>query len=234
MAVMALSLVACKDKNEPSDAEKTSSSTPGDNGGNGDISGTGVKNEFGEGRLIIGYWKTNYSAGTNYYFTFYSDGTCHSEYGSSYDGYWSYDPETKMLSTTENYIGSMKINIMTPKALQGTTTGGKNYGLTHNYDSSHIDKNPKLLIGKWANEDNTKEYVFDGTNYTLTENGNKQTGTYDIQISLDPNKPSRVNEATITIGGTTYQLRNLQGGYFSYYQLGGDLSSHEEYYYVSE
>lgn len=214
MAIMVLCLVGCKDQNEPSN--------------NG--TATGVKNEFGEGRLIIGSWKTSYSAATNYYFRFHSDGTCGYSYGNKGgEGYWSYDPETKTLASTISFIGSMKINIMTPKALQGTTTSGKNFGLEH---STSVDTNKKLIIGKWVNENNTKEYVFNGTNYTLTINGYKQTGTYNIQTGLYSEKHGY--HSTITLGETTYILQNLQGGYFSYRPFSGNTSTHEEFYYVSE
>lgn len=223
MAVMALCLVGCKDKNAPSDTT----------GENGEISETGVKNEFGEGRLIIGKWTT----GGNYpkYFTFRSDGTFNYYYpvrnaaDIDEEGYWSYDPETKILASTINVIGAMKINIMTPQALQGTTTGGTNYGLSHS--SYYVDKNRNLIVGKWKTNDG-KELVFDKSmNFTKDKT---VKGKYSI---VDEENTYGGWNIVIFFDNKKYELSALSGGYLKiepeeYYSEETEFAG--EYYYVIE
>lgn len=216
IAAITLCFWGCKDKNEPSNNEET-----------------GVKNEFGEGRLIIGRWRTNYNTGGNYYFTFRSDGTCDYSYSgsvtsSSSDGYWSYDPETKTLASTMGIIGSMKINIMTPQALQGTTTGGTNYGLTHD---DYIDANRSLIVGKWKTNGGT-ELVFDKSKNFIKDGITK--GKYDIVGERGSKFRSQLK---LMFDEKVYILQNLSGGFLQI--LTEDEKSTErefkgDYYYVSE
>lgn len=186
----------------------------------------GIKNEIGDGRLIIGKWHTvNSRNGVDLVFTFASNGEgCRN--GDTF-GYWSYTPETKLLATT---LGdwSWNLNILTTHAMQGITTGN---GRSNGFDRrTYVDENPKLIIGKWKDDNNTTECIFDGKNYTLTQDGATKKGTYIVNITKGSDITN--NKATLTLDGTTYELENLQGGYISFSTKVGNNKIEYGLYYV--
>ena len=218
LACATLTFVACdksKDKNNPDDPTTS-----------GEISENGVKNEFGEGRLIIGGWDVTRGS---YHFVFKSDGTCIQD-GYSYEsGIWSYNPETKILATTMA-SWSWSMNIVTAEALQGIYLNkGTSYGFNHygNYSQVYVDANPKLIIGKWKTKEG-KVITFDKNNCTL----NDKKYTYAIQ-GIDPQN----YEADVKIifdGNLEYTLVHLSGGYIRIGKQEETGIFAGQYYYVSE
>lgn len=218
LAFGTFALTACdksKDKNNPDDPASE------------EVSENGIKNEFGEGRLIIGGWSVTRGS---YHFVFKSDGTCIQD-GYSYEsGVWSYNPDTKILATTmASWTWSM--NIVTAEALQGTYLNkGTSYGFNHDgkYSQVYVDANPKLIIGKWKTKEG-KEITFDKTN-NCTLNGEKYA--YAIN-GIDPQRYEA--DVKITFGeNMVYTLVHLSGGYI---RIGTDEETGifaGEYYYVSE
>ena len=199
-----------KDQNNPNSTE---------------INGSSVKNEFGAGRLLIGKW----DASSGYVFCFKSDGDCYRDWysgGAKVEGIWSYDSETKVLSTTVG--SSYTMNLISSQGLQGVSLGnGKGSSFKHSI--GYVDNNDKLIVGKGRTKEG-KELIFEN-------NGNCTTGdskgTYKIYRSN--------NKTTISFDmdgnyNQSYTLRHLSGGLIminpndknSTNIIGG------EYYYTSE
>lgn len=216
VAFVAFAFTACdksKDKNNPDDPTTS-----------GEISENGVKNEFGNGRLIIGRWKQSPNGN---YFTFASNGDAFFEgsYYSFLSGSWSYNAETRLLATTL-LSWSFYMNIITTNEMQGITTGkGSSYGFSRS--GNYVDANPKLIIGRWKNNNNNIEYTFDGKNYAVNS---VKKGKYSITIEDSYNNSN--HKGSIYFDNEEYDLIDLQGGYISFAKKGSDKV--ESFYYVTE
>lgn len=200
-----------KDKNNPDDPTSE------------EINENGVKNEFGNGRLIIGRWKQSPNGNI---FTFASNGDAFFEgsYYSFLSGSWSYNSETRLLATTL-LSWSFYMNIITTNEMQGISTGKeKSYGFSHS--GNYVDANPNLIIGRWKNNKNI-EYTFDGKNYSV---GITKKGKYSISIE-DSNNNSN-HKGTIYFDNEEFDLIDLQGGYISFAKKGSNEV--ESFYYVTE
>lgn len=211
----AFAFTACnksKDKNSPDDPTTS-----------GEISENGIKNEFGNGRLIIGAWGVTRGA---YHFVFRSDGTCTDDGNYEGSGIWSYNPETKILATTiASWTWSM--NIVTAEALQGIYLNkGTSYGFYHS--ENYVDANDKLIIGKWKTKEG-KEIIFDGNKCSV--NG---AAKVSYKITRDNPKYDYPNAKIVFDNTTENTLVHLSGGYI---RIGTNEETGifaGEYYYVSE
>lgn len=219
IAFIAILFAACNTKkDEPTNPTESSSE---------EINENGIKNEFGDGRLIIGGWEVTRGA---YHFVFKSDGSCIQD-GYSYEsGIWSYNPETKTLATT---MGSWtwNMNIIAPEALQGTyITKGTSYGFNHSgrYSHRYVDANPKLIIGKWKTKEG-KQIIFYEKKCSLDD-------ATAISYAIEGINPDNYEaEVYITFDGKEkYSLEHLSGGYI---KIGSDKETGKysgSYYYVTE
>lgn len=216
MAFAVLTFTACDKKNDANNPENPNSE---------EINENGIKNEFGDGRLIIGAWSVTRGA---YHFIFRSDGTCTDDGNYDGSGIWSYNPETKILATTiKSWTWSM--NIITAEALQGIYLNkGTSYGFYHS--DNYVDANDKLLVGKWKTKEG-KEIIFDGKKCSV--NGSTKV-TY--KITREQPEYDYPNAKIIFEDKTENDLYHLSGGYLKIGKSNdGETGPYVgDYYYVTE
>lgn len=242
VAFVAFAFTACdksKDKNNPDDPTTS-----------GEISENGIKNEFGVGRLIIGGWyPSDYNVSQNKmirYF-FYSDGESETDafkYYNRYEGYWSYNPETKVLSSTMGLIGAWQINILNAYAIQAVSVSNQtSYSLLREIDlygkMRYVDNNPKLIIGRWQTKDKSATFEFTLDKYKYIKGDLEKSGAYKINYVKTEERYHYVNNGDVVItfdGSSRYNLYNLSGGYLWIDSLEGSNQPKDyigEFYYVS-
>ena len=243
--LVTLSFVCCSEKK---------SNNPENLANSEEISENGVKNEFGDGRLIIGGWyPSTYDCGDYYRITyfFYSDGECETtafKATNRSSGYWTFNPENKILSSSMKLVSAWTLNMLTPYAIQAVSMGSKStsYTLTRSaelsiggeYKIQYVDNNPKLIIGKWQTKDKGSTFEFTAQKYKYTRGDIVKQGTYEIKYLKNRERYTYVyNEDVVIIfdGTAKYNLYALCGGYIWIAPLEGDDSTiefAEEYYYV--
>ena len=241
LAFGTFALTACdksKDKNNPDDPASE------------EVSKNGIKNEFGEGRLFIGGWyPSDYAVGQhkmiNYYF--YSDGESETTAFKSYNrqkGYWSYNPENKVLSSTMGLIGAWQINMLNAYAIQAVSVSNQNsYSLSREEDSygkvRYVDNNPKLIIGRWQTKDKSATFEFTLDKYKYVKGDLVKSGSYKINYVKTEERYLYVENGDVVIsfdGNKRYNLYNLSGGYLWIDPLEGSNQPKDyigEFYYVS-
>lgn len=128
-------------------------------------------------------------------FIFYSDGTCDMVTKSLnnppeyINGVWSYDPDSKLLSTTCN-DWAWNVSILTPTEWSGIVVNGGSMSYKR---SGNLDPNEELIIGKWIgtdghDEDTELSVTFKADNeYVFTKSDSCFYGIYDLNISYSTN-----------------------------------------------
>lgn len=250
MSLATLSFTACNEK-ENNNPDSPQTSTGSNTEGGEDISENGMKNEFGEGRLIIGEWyPSNYTS--TYYtritYVFYSDGECATEafkYDNRQTGYWSYNPENRLLACSMGLVGAWQINMLNAFAMQAVDVSSQqSYSLTHDFGSEYkthyVDINPKLIIGKWQTKDKSTMFEFTSGNYKFSKGDIVKTGTYKINYIKEAERYNYVYDGDVVItfdNNEKYNLFSLCGGYVWIESLYGSNQPKEfigEFYYVTE
>ncbi|MBQ7449666.1 MAG: hypothetical protein IJS73_07715 [Paludibacteraceae bacterium] len=134
----------------------------------------------GANRLLIGQW--HLENGNTLIFA--SDGIAKSADWSPYEGVWSWNQEEQILYSTVAGGLSWKINILTSEDLliSNTSSGTTRnyYRFCHPWDS-YVDVNPKLIIGTWANTEDT--ISFSDKKFTFRNSSQSLSGTYTIDYN---------------------------------------------------
>lgn len=205
IAVLTIFVTACS-----SDEEKETLS-----GNDGLV--TGVENEFGDARFLIGEWTCSVNKPG---WTFKSDGTCimHGNYDEQ--GVWSYNPETRYLATTVR-DWSWTVNLLTANNWQGSTSA-HSYGYTR--VEGYIDENRNIIKGRWRNEKKAVTLTVGTSNYKMETSSGTIEGGFNMDLAKRKLTLSNIGAmdiktfsgATLIVGSTDTDLQLNYGGTYIY------------------